>query len=323
MAKKEPKSPKDKKEKKEDKSDKGDKRKAACAPEGSQPSRAEVSGMLGHLKYHKDSDSQVAEALQSYYTLDKSDKVDFYYLYKKDKSCKWMKTFKKTTTTSESTSSGFIEGVCNQFEIGKLEGIPNEHPNWQLMIDDICKDLECVEKNDKFPQLAKYKFSKLKLKDHSHAEGTNTSLDEETDLSKKKDSDLLATPGVVIKEEVPEFSTMMTHMVALNKKVGMVNKALVVSRKLLSSFKAIIAKTDAMLAVNVEQLSQGLTAANDFCFEVEDLAAVVKACPCNNENLEINGLITKIVDAQSKGEAFLGAMQVAQTQIKEVMPKTS
>jgi hypothetical protein len=322
----EPKTPKEQKEKKGKKDDKDDKkadmkRKEPETPEESQePTRADVSAMLGYMKYHKDSKPEIAEALAQYMALERSAKKDFYQLFKQDKSCKWIRTFKKQTTTSESSSSGFVEGTCNQFEIGKLEGIPTDHPQWQEMLDEICKDFECVDKNEKFPALSKFKYHKQKLNDVSTGSATNTVMEEETDVSKKKEVEL-TTPGVVIKEECPEYAVMMSHLASLNKKVGMVAKAMVSSRKILASFKAIQVKTVAMQEVDVDKLSQGLSAAAEFCNAVEDLAAVVKAVPCNNENHEMNGLIQKIQDEQLKGDAFLGAMQVAVAQLKDVMPK--
>jgi hypothetical protein len=80
------------------------------------PTRADTSGMLGHMKYHAGKDADVAEALSIYNGLAKDQKANFYALYKADKSCKWIRSFSLTITSSSSSSGGMLAGVCNWHE---------------------------------------------------------------------------------------------------------------------------------------------------------------------------------------------------------------
>ena len=80
------------------------------------PTRAETSGMLGHMKYHAGKYADVAEALSIYNGLPKDQKANFYALYKADKSCKWIRSFSLTITASSSSSGGMLAGVSNWHE---------------------------------------------------------------------------------------------------------------------------------------------------------------------------------------------------------------
>lgn len=80
--------------------------------------KAQLSGMLGHLKYHaKKGDADCINGLEFYKTLANNQKSAFFLKFSKDKSCKWCKEYTHKVTTQNAKSSGSIKGEMNGYPL--------------------------------------------------------------------------------------------------------------------------------------------------------------------------------------------------------------
>ena len=85
-----------------------------AAPET--PTRAELSGMIGHLKYHQGKSEDVKLALELYQQAPSKDaKRELFALFKSDKTCKWAKTYSVVSESKSSSSTGTLSGVCTWY----------------------------------------------------------------------------------------------------------------------------------------------------------------------------------------------------------------
>ena len=77
------------------------------------PTKADLSGMIGHLKYNASKSEDIRTALQQYQQAPTNQvKHELWHLFKSDKTCKWSKNFSGTTESKSSTSTGTLSGVC-------------------------------------------------------------------------------------------------------------------------------------------------------------------------------------------------------------------
>ena len=73
-----------------------------------------------------------------------------------------------------------------RFEIAEHEKLPRDHPEFKEMMEEITNDPVCVKKNERFPALSVYKYSKNKMQDITAIDSRAEVAHEESDISKKK-----------------------------------------------------------------------------------------------------------------------------------------
>ena len=217
-----------------------------CSTERPPMNKAEISKMLGTLKYSTKAvkastgEKQEAEtALATYSALDQNKKRDFLEAFQKNKgNLKWISNFGSKTVEEEKHKAGIVEHWWNRSQIFKDQGIEYGQMSTQEQ-EDMLKDIladnrhqhgHSFKEQASFsgnPQLHKYYYVKDSGVKRTWEQTDSTTFSEDADI---KDKDLKAlsasanasaSAGITIKNENPQFQEFKQKLgvLASGKKV--------------------------------------------------------------------------------------------------------
>jgi hypothetical protein len=204
-----------------------------------------------------------------------------------------------------------------RFEIADYEKIPHGHPQFTDMMTEVTAGLELVKQNDKFPALSLYKYTKAKMLDTTDTHSRSEVTTDETDISKHKGKDtIVETDGVVIKMENPRHAELLNCVNYLMKKHKVLAKDCPDGKKSLAVFKA---SKKIVPGLEISALQLGLSKCQEFMDNCEDMDAICKAMPCNEEESIIESKIKEVHDMQEEANSFIGALKVTKALIADAV----
>jgi hypothetical protein len=193
-----------------------------------------------------------------------------------------------------------------RYEIADMEKIPTNLHNFDEVMADFTAELKMVKKNDRFPALSTYEYTKIKMKDETDSSFRAEMLSEDCDVSKKNME--ASASNTQIKLENPKYEELQAFLFQLLKKHKALSKDLPDCKKQFAIFKASKRAVDGF---DPDQVAKGFTACADFNDRVEEVDAEIKAMPCNEDDTELESKMEIVKELASKADSFIGALKFA------------
>ena len=233
-----------------------------AAPDGDLPTtEALVPDLHGYALYQSQ-DIYVSEAMSVYKHRKREERHEILRRFEDDKTCKWAVEMREAHKQHQSVGSETTEGEMTEWEIGELNKIPRDHPNYRDLLDAVLVGLPSRE----HPREAWRPFTKLYLYHHEghtvarHGHNEDRVLQATKDLAKSKQVTALVHKGhTVPKTAQQEINTLRTLE---NKLLGTLQDCEKLSAKL---------KTNRQ---NTDALKRGITLVNAFLDSAVDSVAV-------------------------------------------------